>query len=148
MRMPQKSYRRLCAFLYLWIVLPQSTLFNRSWSACALFYRRIIPSIATLLPPRHAKKALHSVRSFGISKIAMGNTLDRAGYGVLVSEVDKEELEEERDFDNNGAKQYWRRRQNKWERYLHISRSSRSASPRANLSIPGKIFPGGDFLTG
>lgn len=44
----------------------------------------------------------------GLRKLykAYVNTLDRAGYGVLVSEVDKEELEEERDFDNNGAKQY------------------------------------------
>ena len=44
----------------------------------------------------------------GLRKLykAYVNTLDRAGYGVLVSEVDKEELEEERDFDKNGVKQY------------------------------------------
>ena len=28
----------------------------------------------------------------GYPKKAMGNTLDRAGYGVLVSEIDKEEI--------------------------------------------------------
>ena len=32
----------------------------------------------------------------GYPKKAMDNTLDRAGYGVLVSEIDKEEFGEER----------------------------------------------------
>lgn len=44
----------------------------------------------------------------GLRKLykAYVNTLDRAGYGVLLSEVDKEELDQGRDSDKNGVKQY------------------------------------------
>ena len=44
----------------------------------------------------------------GLKKLykAYVNTIDKAGYGVLLSEVDKEELEQGRDSDKNGVIQY------------------------------------------